>query len=119
MPSETAGRNFYGVLLAALVYLIDFLKMKRFNYFFEVFGRNPLFIYLVSEIGAILLWFIPIGDTPLYQWLFQNIFSKAGLYFGSFLFAITFMLFCWLVGYVLDKRRIYAVSYTHLRAHET
>ena len=95
------------VLLAALVYLIGFLQVKRFNYFFEVFGRNPLFIYLVSEIGAILLWFIPIGDKPLYRWLFDNIFSKAGMYFGSFLFAITVMLFCWLVGYILDKKKIY------------
>ena len=95
------------VLLAALVYLIDFLQIKRFNYFFEVFGRNPLFVYLVSELGATLLWFIPIGDKPLYQWLFQNIFSHAGMYFGSFLFAITFMLFCWLVGYVLDRKKIY------------
>jgi len=95
------------VLLSALVYVIDFLQIKRFNYFFEVFGKNPLFVYLVSEIGAILLWFIPIGDTPLYQWLYQNIFSKAGHYFGSFLFAITFMLFCWLVGYILDKKKIY------------
>lgn len=96
------------VLLAALVYVIDFLQIKRFNYFFEVFGRNPLFIYLLSEIGAILMWFIPIGDKPLYQWTYQNIFSKAGPYFGSFLFAITFMLFCWLVGYILDKKKIYA-----------
>jgi predicted acyltransferase len=83
------------VLLAALVYVIDFLQIRRFNYFFEVFGRNPLFIYLLSEIGAILLWFI------------QNVFSHAGMYVGSFLFAITFMLFCWLVGYVLDKKKIY------------
>ena len=95
------------VLLAALIYLIDFLKIKRFNYFFEVFGRNPLFVYLVSELGAILLWFIPVDGKPLYQWLFQNVFSKAGPYFGSFLFAITFMLFCWLVGYILDKKKIY------------
>lgn len=95
------------VLLSALVYIIDFLQIKRFNYFFEVFGKNPLFVYLVSELGAVLLWFIPVGDTPLYQWLYQNIFSKAGPYFGSFLFAITFMLFCWTVGYILDKKKIY------------
>jgi len=95
------------VLLAALVYVIDFLQIKRFNYFFEVFGRNPLFIYLLSEIGATLLWFIPIGKTSLYAWLYNNVFIKAGPYFGSFLFAITVMLFCWLVGYVLDKRKIY------------
>jgi predicted acyltransferase len=95
------------VLLSALVYVIDFLQIKRFNYFFEVFGKNPLFVYLVSELGVTLLWFIPVGGKPLYQWLFQNIFSHAGMYVGSFLFAITFMLFCWLVGYLLDKNKIY------------
>ncbi len=95
------------VLLAALVYLIDFIRLRRFNYFFEVFGKNPLFIYLLSELGAILLWFIPVGDKPLYRWLFENIFKHAGMYFGSFLFAISFMLLCWLAGYVLDKRKIY------------
>lgn len=95
------------VLLSGLVYVIDFLQIKRFNYFFEVFGRNPLFVYLVSELGATLLWFIPVGDKALYQWLFQSIFSHAGMYFGSFLFAVTFMLFCWLVGYMLDRRKIY------------
>lgn len=95
------------VLLAALVYVIDFLQIKRFNYFFEVFGRNPLFIYLLSEIGAILLWFIPVGSKPLYAWLYDNIFINAGPYFGSFLFAIIFMLFCWLVGYILDRKKIY------------
>jgi len=95
------------VVLSALIYLIDFVQIKRFSYFFEVFGKNPLFIYLLSELGAILLWFFPVGNQPLYSWLFQNVFSNAGMYFGSFLFAISFMLFCWLVGYVLDKKKIY------------
>ena len=97
------------VLLSGLIYAIDFVKIKRFTYFFEVFGKNPLFIYLLSELGATLLWFIPVGTPPqpLYRWLFDNIFSNAGMYFGSFLFAISFMLFCWLVGYILDKRKIY------------
>jgi predicted acyltransferase len=95
------------VLLAALVYLIDFLQIKRFNYFFEVFGKNPLFIYIVSELGVILLWIIPVSGQPLFRWLFQNIFSHAGMYFGSFLFAISFMLCCWLVGFALDKKKIY------------
>lgn len=97
------------VLLAALAYVVDFLQRTKWTYFFQVFGKNPLFIYLLSELGAILLWFIPVGEKhqPLYSWLYQNIFQHAGMYFGSFLFAITFMLFCWLVGYVLDKRKIY------------
>jgi len=95
------------IILGGLIYVIDFLQRRRWTYFFEVFGKNPLFIYLLSELGATLLWFFPVGQQPLYRWLFQNIFKYAGMYFGSFLFAISFMLFCWLIGYVLDKRRIY------------
>jgi len=95
------------IILAILVYVIDFLQRKRGTYFFEVFGKNPLFIYLLSELGVTLLWFFPVGNQPLYSWLYQNIFSHAGNYFGSFLFAISVMLACWLVGYVLDKKKIY------------
>jgi predicted acyltransferase len=97
------------VLIATLLYSIDFLQVKRWTYFFEVFGKNPLFIYLLSEIGVILLWFFRVGPDrqPLYSWLYENIFKKAGDYFGSLLFAISVMLLCWLVGYFLDKRKLY------------
>jgi predicted acyltransferase len=97
------------IILGALIYIIDFLQWRRWSYFFEVFGKNPLFIYLLSELGATMLWFVPVGPErqPLYSWLFQNVFKHAGMYFGSFLFAISFMLFCWLIGYVLSQRRIY------------
>jgi predicted acyltransferase len=97
------------IILASLVYVIDFLERRQWTYFFEVFGKNPLFIYLLSELGATMLWFIRVGpnNQPLYRWLFQNIFKPAGMYFGSFLFAISFMLFCWLIGYILDKRKVY------------
>ncbi len=97
------------VILAVLIYITDFLQQRKWGYFFEVFGKNPLFIYLLSEIGAILLWFFGVGENyqPLYGWIFENVFSHAGMYFGSFLFAISFMLICWLVGYFLDKRKIY------------
>jgi predicted acyltransferase len=97
------------VLLAALAYVTDFLNHTRWTYFFEVFGKNPLFIYLLSELGATTLGFIPIGEQhqPLNSWLYQNVFRHAGDYFGSLLYAVSFMLLCWLVGYALDKRQIY------------
>jgi predicted acyltransferase len=102
------------IILAALIYVTDFLQKRNpigtgWTYFFEVFGKNPLFIYLLSEVIAILFWFFSVGDhyQPVYQWIFQNIFRHAGMYFGSFLFAISVMLVCWLVGYFLDKRKIY------------
>ena len=96
------------ILLAALIYIISFKNKTRWTYFFEVFGRNPLFIYLLSELAAILLSFFRADEkTTWYQWIYQNVFSHAGAYFGSLLFAVAFMLLCWLAGYFLDKRKIY------------
>jgi len=97
------------ILLAALTYITDFLQRTKWTYFFQVFGKNPLFIYMLSELGATLLWFFRIGDKhqPVHSWLYQNIFQHAGMYIGSFLFAISFMLLCWLVGYIMDKQKIY------------
>jgi predicted acyltransferase len=100
------------IILSMLIYVIDFLKRTRWTHFFEVFGKNPLFIYLVSELGATLLYFftVHISTTKtitVFNWLYIKIFQHAGDYFGSFLFAISFMLCCWLVGYLLDRRKIY------------
>lgn len=97
------------ILIAALTYITYFIKQTKWTYFFEVFGKNPLFIYLLSELGVILLYFFRVGDAKqsTYTWLYTNLFQPAGNYLGSFLFAITFMLLCWLVGFFLDKRKIY------------
>lgn len=97
------------ILIAALTYITYFIKQTKWTYFFEVFGKNPLFIYLLSELGVILLYFFRVGDAKqsTYTWLYTNLFQHAGNYLGSFLFAITFMLLCWLVGFFLDKRNIY------------
>jgi len=97
------------IILSGLIYITDFLQKRKWGSFFEVFGRNPLFIYLLSELGVTLLYFFSTGERrqPLYSWIFQNIYKHAGLYFGSFLFAVSVMLACWLVGYILDKRKIY------------
>ncbi|HVY73819.1 MAG TPA: heparan-alpha-glucosaminide N-acetyltransferase domain-containing protein [Puia sp.] len=96
------------VILGSVIYLIDFLGKTKWTWFFTIFGKNPLFIYLVSEVGATILYTInPQPDTDTVSWLYQHIYRHAGLYFGSLLFAISWMLFCWLVGYVLDKKKIY------------
>ncbi|MBL0334510.1 MAG: DUF5009 domain-containing protein [Chitinophagaceae bacterium] len=97
------------ILLAGLIYVTDFLEYKKWTNFFVITGKNPLFVYLLSELGATLLWFFRVGEnnTPLYSWLYQTIFQPIGNYWGSFLFAICFMLVCWLAGYWLDKKKIY------------
>lgn len=96
------------IIIAVLIYLINFKQYTKWTYFFEVFGRNPLFIYLLSEIVAIVFYAVQMeNNVSLFQWLFINVFSYVGNYAGSLLFAVSFMLSCWLVGYLLDKRKIY------------
>ena len=97
------------VLLSFLIFIIDFRGKKGWTGFFTVFGKNPLFIYLLSEILAETLHLIPgAGDKDFQEWVnsafFQNWFPGA---FGSLLYSLSFMMICWLVGLILDKKKIY------------
>jgi len=97
------------MLLACIMYYVDFLNKRTGVWFFEVFGKNPLFIYLVSELSVIILFIVNIHSVSLFQWINQNLFTYPGgwAYIGSLLFAICYMLYCWLVGYILDRNKIY------------
>ncbi len=95
------------MILACVMYYVDFLHRRTGVAFFEVFGKNPLFIYLVSELTVIILYITHINGVPAYKWIYQNIFSYSGAYIGALLFAICYMLYCWLVGYILDRNKIY------------
>jgi predicted acyltransferase len=96
------------IILAAIIYVTDFLQKTGWTRFFQVFGKNPLFIYLLSELLVTVLFMIPADpDTSLFQWIYRHIFSLAGAYLGSLLFAIAYMLLCWSVGFWLDKKKIY------------
>jgi len=96
------------VILGIVIYFVDFLGRTKWTNFFTVFGKNPLFIYLLSEVGVTILYMIQAEPgVPLYRWIYDHIYRHAGLYFGSFLFAVSWMLFCWLIGLWLDKKKIY------------
>ena len=96
------------VVLAVLIYLIEIVRYKKGTYFFSVFGKNPLFIYAMSGIIITLMFMIPIGDGNLQQLFYKDIFgSIAGPMLASFMFAIFYMMINWLIGYWLDKKKIY------------
>jgi len=98
------------IWISALVYIIEMSNRKAVNWteFFMIFGRNPLFIYVLSEIFVVILFMIPIGRESLFGFVNTHFFQLiAPGPFGSFLFAITFMLFCWSIGWWLNKKRIY------------
>lgn len=98
--------------LGLLVWIIDVKGKKGWSRFFEAFGVNPLFMYVFSEILAIILYTIPMtyhGEaTDLYSYIFtaclQPIFGNYG---GSLAFALLFIGFNWIIGYVLFKKKIY------------
>jgi predicted acyltransferase len=99
------------LLIASLVYIIEMRDQSQAGWtkFFLVFGKNPLLIYLLSELLVTILYMIPVGHRQsLYGWInkvFFQVIAPGAI--GSFLFAITYMLLCWAVGWWLNKRRIY------------
>lgn len=95
------------VILSVIIYVTDFLGKTKGTHFFLVTGKNPLFIYLMSELGVTVMWMIHIGKEPLFSWLYNHIFVFTGDYLGAFLFSVWWMLTCWLVGYILDRKKIY------------
>jgi predicted acyltransferase len=95
------------LMLVVIIYFTDFLGKTKGTSFFLVAGKNPLFIYLMSELGVTIMFMVYVGDKPLFRWLYNHIFVFAGEYFGALLFAICWMLTCWLVGYFLDRKKIY------------
>lgn len=99
------------IIIAALIFAIEIKNWNplRWTTFFLVFGKNPLFIYLLSELLITTVSMIRITPQQnLYTWVnkvfFQMMVPGA---MGSFLFAIFYMMICWTIGLWLDKKRIY------------
>lgn len=95
-------------VLAALVYLLPQGQSRGWTYFFEVFGRNTLVIYLLSEAMEKLLHMARVGPESFLDWVYSNGFASwAGDKAGSLLYAVAYMLCCWAVAYAMDRKRIY------------
>lgn len=105
----TSGLNL--AILAGLLYMVEIKSWNwgNWTYFFTVFGKNPLFIYLLAEVMSRVFSLIKVGeDISLRSLLSKSIFQNiAPGPLGSLLFAVSFMLMCWLVGLLMDKKRIY------------
>jgi predicted acyltransferase len=94
-------------IISILIYFIELLRRRELTYFFVVFGRNPLFIYLLSEIFLITLYLIPVGEGSVQSAIYDFLKSFASPINASLLFALLLMLFCWGIGLILDKRGVY------------
>ncbi len=98
------------VLISALIYLVEIKAWNKGNWtaFFTTVGKNPLPIYIFSELFVVILYMINVHGTTFYGWINQVVFQViAPGAIGSLLFAICYMLVCWTVGKILDRNRIY------------
>jgi len=95
-------------VLAMLSWLLDIRLWRHGTAFFCVFGRNPLVLYLLAEILQIISWHVQVGGRSLFDWAFQEVYRPfAGPANGALLFAMTPMMICWVVGWVMDRRKVY------------
>jgi len=108
----TAGIATLG--LSLFYWLIDVKEWKRWSNFFVVFGVNPLFGFVLSVVWVkIIIKILRFkneegGITTAYSWLYNELFAPlAGALNGSFLFAVTHIIFFWLVLFILYKRKIF------------
>lgn len=101
-------------LLGLLMWIIDIRGHKRWCGFFETFGVNPLFLYVLGTVLSLLIGTISVhgadGMISIHGWLYRAVmmplcFGDATL--ASLLFALVFVGINWAVGYVLYKKRIY------------
>lgn len=101
------------ILLALLIWIIDIQGKKTWCRFFESFGINPLFLYVLSGFLGILLGAIhlTIGGESM---SLHGIFYKKVLlalfvdsYLASCIYAILFVCLNWAIGYILYKKKIY------------
>ncbi len=103
---HTVGRDL--LILAALIWIIEIRNWKGWTYFFEIFGKNPLILYVASGVVVTVLAMIPVGDTSLKGIIYNSLFSNwLSPKLASFLFALSYMLVIWLIGYWMDRKKIY------------
>ena len=102
-------------LLGILIWVIDIKGHHRWCRFFESFGINPLFMYLMGSVVSILFgairlpWFgesVSIHNL-IYKNLWMGIVGESWVDLASCLYAITTVCIVWCIGYVLYKKKIY------------
>jgi predicted acyltransferase len=96
------------IVLGFLVLVIEVQKFNKWTYPLEVFGRNPLILYVFSWIVIGIFHSIPVGKGSLKDLVYASLFTSwLGPKLASFAFALAYMMLIWSIGYLMDKRKIY------------
>ncbi|WP_313377153.1 DUF5009 domain-containing protein [Chishuiella sp.] len=106
--------------IATMIWFIEILSIRNILMkFFDVFGKNPLFIFVLSGLLPRLFALIRINNGQNEQgeinyvspfgWFYQNVCAKTpGIpEIGSFIYSLIFLALFWFLAYLLDKNKIY------------
>jgi predicted acyltransferase len=108
------------VTIGVIIHLVEFKGWSKvWGRFFDVFGKNPLFIFVLSGFLPRLLGLIRIPNgindkgeaaflTP-FGWFYEYICKpvSSNLNTGSLVYAIAMILMYWFIGWLLDRKKIY------------
>jgi predicted acyltransferase len=107
------------ITLGMFIYLLEFKEAKgKWSQFFDVFGKNPLFIFFLSGFLPRVLALLRFEDlslepghttTSALPWFWNHVCKPISedLRNGSLLYALCMIAFYWSIVYVLDKKKIY------------
>ena len=96
------------VVLAALAAGLEGRAPGPLARFFQVFGLNPLVVYLFSELFVTTLQQIRVTpDMGVYDWIGERLFQPiAPGALGTLLCALAYTAVCWLLGWLLARSRL-------------
>jgi predicted acyltransferase len=97
--------------IGTMIYLIEFKKLRGWlSRFFDVFGKNALFVFALSAFLPRGLSLIRLGDgTNPWNWLYKKVLihipgAKEN---GSLAYAICIIILMWGICWWMDRKRIY------------
>ena len=108
------------LVLSTMIYIIEFKGWKGWwSRFFDVFGKNSLFIFAMSSIIPKTIWLIRINNgvdsigKPKYlnpfSWFYEKVCAPifADPRNSSLLYALCFIGMMWFLARILDSKKIY------------
>ncbi|MFD1768595.1 acyltransferase family protein [Sphingobacterium suaedae] len=110
-----------GILtIGTMIWYIEVQGAKnKFTRFFDVFGKNPLFIFVLSGLLPRFLGLFRIPDgfaddgtaryTQALNWFYKHVCAQipGPPEIGSFVYSLCFLALMWAICYGLDKKKIY------------
>ena len=108
------------ITIATMIYFIEFKNATGWlSKFFDVFGKNALFVFALSSFLPKILWLIRIPDgvnkagkqiyTDPWHGFYKYVCAKipGDPRIGSLAFAICVIAFMWFICWWMDKKKIY------------